>query len=1081
MAHPVTIQVETMSIPTYPIMESEKMPMFNENRMHQGTKGNPYPVKPVLSVVRENCRPRDYEAVRMENDFIRLILIPELGGRVFEAYDKVNRYDFLYRQHCIKPALIGAYGLWISGGLEFNWPFHHRPSTFMPVNFTTETREDGAAVTWLSECDPTDRTRSTIGVVLRPDSAFFETRIQVTNRTELRHSFLMWQNAAVAVNDNYQFIFPPDVNYASNHYSMGKPSVNYPLAHGPYASAFYDEPTDISWYKNCFHATSHFAAPSKYDFFGGYDHGRKAGVIHIANHHVSPGKKMFTWGCGELAAHWEKALTDNDGRYCELMAGSYSSNQPDFTWLNPYETKEFSQFWYPLGETGKVSFATLEGAVRVSPDEGKLVVQTTTAQKNLRVVLKVQDRVCFDGLCDTQPLKPVALECKPAQGMYSIALYAGDGRELLNYSQEKQDETHYPEPLSLDPHPARLKTVQELYLQGVHKDQYRNPQIEPNVYYEEALRRDPDHIPSLIALGEYKYRRGYFAEAKKLLEKAVKNEHIYNLRCQDGEAEYLLGLALDALGESGLAYDRLYAAAWSGCTVPKAMSKLAAIDGRRKDFSNMLAHAATALEAAARHPLASAYAALAQWKLGDTEAGLRLINKALHYDPLNDLAAYVKIVLEGRRACELEPARRSDFGQIALDIAYDLADGGFYEEALALLAAVKDVTTPLVGYTAACLTEQMGGDGKALREQAAKCPVKTAYPYRLAEIRVLKEAVKDKNDAVARNLLACALYDKGHHACAARLWEEARALEPGNAAYARNLAVACFSHLKRREEAMRLLVEAMELDPANDQIKLEYLYAAAKLGVPGEERLRVIREHPLAGRAADDYVLEHAKAYFAAGRCEEARKVMLSHEFVPAEGGEMAITDLYFTIMLHKGREALRNGRNEEALDTFASALKLPDNLHAGLWTESAQVPLLYYQAVTLEKMGRLEESKAIYGKCLNHMLPSRPDLPFYYASAMRKTGRAVDARALLSRVTAILEERAELPAIGWEDTTAAFNPFVNDPQEQREGMIAYQTAAILKYQGDLEGARRLYEKSLKLWPENMNTWMELDFLTVLP
>ena len=122
--------VETMSIPTYPIMGCETMPMFNENRQHQGTRGNPYPVMPVLSAARENCAPVDYEVIRLENDYIRLILIPRLGGRIFEACDKVNDYHFLYRQHGIKPALIGAYGLWVSGGPEFNWPFHHRPSTF---------------------------------------------------------------------------------------------------------------------------------------------------------------------------------------------------------------------------------------------------------------------------------------------------------------------------------------------------------------------------------------------------------------------------------------------------------------------------------------------------------------------------------------------------------------------------------------------------------------------------------------------------------------------------------------------------------------------------------------------------------------------------------------------------------------------------------------------------------------------------------------------------------------------------------------------------------------------------------------
>ena len=330
MAKQTILSVETMSIPTYPIMDCEKMPMFNENRNHQGTTGNPYPVMPVLSVVRENCQPKDYEVVRLENDYIRLIIIPALGGRIFEAYDKINHYDFLYRQHVIKPALIGAYGLWISGGLEFNWPFHHRPSTFMPVNFSVETQEDGTGICWLSECDPTDRTRSTIGIVLHPDAAFFETRMQVSNRTPIRHSFLMWQNGAVRVNDDYQFIFPPDVNYVTHHHSSARTPLTYPIAQGPYAGIFYDQPTDISWYKNNKDATSHFAAPSKYDFFGGYDHGRRCGVIHFANHHTSPGKKMFTWGCGPLGKSWEAALTDADGPYCELMASSYSNNQPDF-------------------------------------------------------------------------------------------------------------------------------------------------------------------------------------------------------------------------------------------------------------------------------------------------------------------------------------------------------------------------------------------------------------------------------------------------------------------------------------------------------------------------------------------------------------------------------------------------------------------------------------------------------------------------------------------------------------------------------------------------------------------------------
>lgn len=1076
MAQPATIRVEKMSIPTYPIVEKETMPMFNENRMHQGTKGNPYPVMPTLSVVRENCQPRDYEVIRMENDYIRLLLIPELGGRVFEAYDKINGYDFLYRQHSIKPALIGAYGLWISGGLEFNWPFHHRPSTYMPVNFTTETQADGTAIAWLSECDPTDRTRCTIGIVLHPDAAFFETRIQVTNRTPLRHSFLMWQNAAVPVNDDYQFIFPPDVSYANNHYSMGKPAVSYPIAHGAYASAFYDEPTDISWYKNCYHATSHFAAPSRYDFFGGYDHGKKGGVIHIANHHISPGKKMFTWGCGELAAHWEKALTDTDGRYCELMAGSYSNNQPDFTWLNPYETKRFSQFWYPIHGIGKASFATLDAAVRVDTSGGRMAIQTTRAHDSLRVVVSVKDAVLLDRRLSTVPCVPAELAFEPAEGLYTVAVYDQQGKELLRYAQEAPDETHDPEPVALDPHPAAIKTVQELYLQGVHKDQYRNPQIEPDVYYREALRRDPDHIPSLIALGEYQYRRGHFEDARALLEKAVRNEHIYNMRYQDGEAEYLLGLTLDALGKADQAYDSLYAAAWSGITVSKAMCKLAALDGRRKQYEQMYAHALTALESSARHPLASAYAALAAWKLGNTSEALRLIDAALGYDPLNDLAEYVRLLLEGAELSALERSRRSDFGQTALDIAFDLADAGFIQEAAALLGTIAEPTSPMVGYTLAWLQEKMGEDGACARLAATRCRPQTCFPYRLEEIRVLESALADPADPVARDLLACVLYDKGHFARAGQLWAEAHRLAPQRALYARNLAVACFSHLKRKEEALRLLVEAMELEPENDQLKLEYLYAAHKHGVPGEERLRVIKAHPLRHKAVDDYVLEHAKAYCVAGQYEAARQVMLAHEFVPAEGGEIAIAGLYFTIMQHLGRQALRAGKPEEALRLFEDALNLPANLHSGLWADCDRTPLYYYQAVALEAMGRMEESRARYEKALYHMIPLRGDLPTYYAACLRKLGRHAEARALLNKLTRMLEARSALPSIGWEDMIAAFNPFVNDPQEQREGQIAYQKGLLRQYEGHREEARALFETSKRLWPENLGAWVELDF-----
>ena len=76
-------------------------------------------------------------------------------------------------------------------------------------------------------------------------------------------------------------------------------------------------------------------------------------MVHVANHHISPGKKQWTWGNHEFGYAWDRNLTDNDGPYIELMAGVYTDNQPDFSFLAPWETKTFTQYWYPIHASGR--------------------------------------------------------------------------------------------------------------------------------------------------------------------------------------------------------------------------------------------------------------------------------------------------------------------------------------------------------------------------------------------------------------------------------------------------------------------------------------------------------------------------------------------------------------------------------------------------------------------------------------------------------------------------------------------------------------------------------------------------------
>ena len=120
---------------------------------------------------------------------------------------------------------------------------------------------------------------------------------------------------------------------------------------------------------------------SRFDFEGGYENDTRAGMLHVASHHVSPGKKQWTWGNGDFGRAWDRDfgrawdrnLTDEDGPYIELMAGVYTENQPDFTWLQPYEEKSFTQYFLPYRELGIVKNANKDLLMNIDPEgEGKV-------------------------------------------------------------------------------------------------------------------------------------------------------------------------------------------------------------------------------------------------------------------------------------------------------------------------------------------------------------------------------------------------------------------------------------------------------------------------------------------------------------------------------------------------------------------------------------------------------------------------------------------------------------------------------------------------------------------------------------
>jgi hypothetical protein len=164
----VSVWQENVLLPTYNIGAAEKNPIFLEKRVYQGSSGAVYP-HPVVEKIEDEKKDKSYTALFLENAFLKIMILPELGGRIHRAYDKIRNRDFIYYNQVVKPALVGLTGPWISGGIEFNWPQHHRPSTFLPVDFTVKENEDGSKTVWLNEVEKMFRTKCQAGITIYPD------------------------------------------------------------------------------------------------------------------------------------------------------------------------------------------------------------------------------------------------------------------------------------------------------------------------------------------------------------------------------------------------------------------------------------------------------------------------------------------------------------------------------------------------------------------------------------------------------------------------------------------------------------------------------------------------------------------------------------------------------------------------------------------------------------------------------------------------------------------------------------------------------------------------------------------------
>lgn len=1076
----VSATFEPVSIPTYPVGKPEKNPVFFEKRVYQGSNGKVYPV-PFIDKVHDEAVPVNYRSVRLENDLVKLVMLPEIGGRIFIGQDKLNAdYDFFYRQDVIKPALVGLAGPWISGGVEFNWPQHHRPGTFMPADVAIEEEPDGARTVWFSEHDPIHRMKGMHGIRLRPDSALVELRGRLFNRTSFTRTFLWWANVAAKVHDRYQSFFPPDVDYVADHAVRAISS--FPAANQPYYGVPYQErpgANDLTWYKNIPVPTSYMVCQTRFDFFGGYDFAADGGFIHVADRHIAPGKKQWTWGKHPFGEAWDRELTDTGGPYIELMAGVYTDNQPDFTYLLPYEVKTFSQYWWPIQGLGPVQNASARAAIRLVVTESREIdfgIAVPEVLPGARILLTEGERVLLDLTADLSPgpawrRRDLRLGGTSGQALHA-ALYDRHGREVLSYRPVDQENSAPParkaatEPLP----PEAVPGGDELYLTGEHLEQYRHPTRDPESYWNEALRRDPGDSRCRTALGRRALERGEAGKAVEHLRLATARLTSRHPNPVSGEAHYYLGLAMRRTGDMTAARDALAKAAWNFEWSAAANYQLATLDCLEGDFHRALDRIG---EINCRNAKAAVLKARILRALDREVEARAILDGILAEDPLDHWARWEQE--QGSPA--FAELTRND-AQTILDLAFDYIEAGFREDAAALLlwhhaheVPPQPVPTPLaVTPMTRYLLAWIYADAAMLEEARSQSP-DHFFPSRLEEQAVLQWALEQTApDPVAAYALGNFLYDRRRHADAIAAWERAIAMGADFATVHRNLGIAYWNRNGDGNAARASYVRARELDPTDARVLFEFDQLRKKLNEPLQERLSYLESHRELALERDDCAIELATLRNLCGQAGRALALLETRRFHPWEGGEGAVLRQYTTARLALGRRSLECNWPEDALDQFTRAMDTPPDLGEVYHPLQAKAHVNYWLGMSLRALGKETEAKDRFlasaeeaGDFSDMAVVAHSPLSWFRGLSLRELGREAEARALFESLRAFgeaqLEEEAKI------DYFATSLPnllvFDEDLQARRDAEARILIALALTGLGDRAHALSILSEAL--------------------
>ncbi len=1027
----VSVREEKMVIPTGEIGPPQVHSIFWDGR---ATAVYPYTLNDLLTDRKVD---KAYQAVVLENEYIKVLVLPEIGGRLHGAQDKTNGYVWLYWQKTIRPGLISMTGAWISGGIEWNFPHGHRPSCFMPVDHRIVQHGDGSATVWVGETEPIYRMRWLVGMTIFPGRSYIRCEYVFVNPTDHRHPFQFWATAATHANEYAQAQYPGDMVTGHGKHEFW----NWPVHQG----------VDLTWWKNSPNASSYFAFNNPSDWFGAYDHRAQGGTVHVANHNLMPGKKLWTWGSGPSGRIWEDILTEGGGAYFEPQAGAWSDNQPDYHWLNPHEVRRTHDYWYPVRDTRGFNAANEDFALNTDVRDGKAfaAVYATGVASNHRVVLRdaARGRVLREKTVSLAPDQPYTVEVAVPREVtlydLHLAVYEPGGKLRLELQRRPPRQVELP-PGQKDPGDPKKMSQDELYHAGEWLDRFVRTQ-EALAYYEEALRRDPKDSRVNLEMACLSLKQGRFEDALKRLATALERDY------DNPRIYFARGVAQAALGRYDDAYDSFYRATWGSDAYAPAYLSLARLELRRERWQDAVAGLR---EAASRNAVFADIPALEAAALrhaGQREKALAAAERALQLDPMHFMGGYEKALASGGDEWEKQwAAVMRGEPQNFLELATAYGAAGLYSDADVLLA--RTPAHPMASYLRGYYQELSGDKAAAARfyDEAARGGVNYVNPHRIEELAALEAALRhNSRDAHAHLFLGNLLYAKARREEGFVHWEQAAAIEPALGQAWRNVAYGQRYLKKDLRAAQATYQKALEVNPKDARALLEMDQVAELLRTPPSDRFAVLNRRLETVGQRDDLMARLADLRLKAGDPENlklAHQELGGHHFHSWEG-RYGIHESWVEVNQRLGDLAFARRDYKAALEYYRQACEYPKNLEVAPRTPDLRAHVYWNLAKVYLATGDKGAAEEYLTKILAEKYGRAHLGTYYQALAERARGNQARYRELLVQV----ERRAR------DLTSGKF-----EYRGNQQAVGHYLLARVLEERGAAGAAQEL-EKALGL------------------